>query len=1114
MSRTRVVLSLLTACVLTTTILAYGQEITGNISGTVTDPSGAAVAEAKTVVTNVLTGAERSTTTTSAGFFYFTSLPVGDYMLTVEGRGFKKSQTNGIHVNVNDKLGFKIVLQVGAATETITVSSEAIPVLQTESGEVSNLVGNRQMESMPLNGREFTQLVDLVPGVAPDNGRVARGGDTAVSVNGNLSNSNLYLVDGTFDEDNGSNAGLMVTPSVDSVEEFKILRGNYSAEFGEATGAIVNVVTKSGGQQFHGSLFEFVRNDALDAADFFLKAKPELREHDYGFTIGGPAWIPGLYNTDRKKDFFFFSGEFRPTIRGNILTDTVPTARQQLGTLDPNCLVTPAPCTVQPFDSQELLLSNEPNVTGTFDPNALAILKRYPMPNADISNGFNFIASSPVNSKPNHYSIRWDHNMSNKAALMVNYMQTNETQLNRSDGWGDDNFPSVSSDWFLTGKVATIKLTNVISPHTVNDFQFGYSNNTIKWQTSKASDPTLASRVGFTYTELFPATSGSFPTANLNDGFGFLNHTSPFFNRTDNFQYKDDLTHVFGKHSLKVGFFSRFSRKTEPANGGDNEDAGNLTFNTLGDLLQGNIAFYTEEQTLNTQRDRGRDYAAYFQDNFKVRPNLTFDYGLRWQYLGQMFSSDNNISGFYPSRYDPTQCPVTAFSNGLVDPTQCNTLNGIVTPKSPGVNRSLKQPYYNDWEPRLGFSWDPWSHNKFLVRGGMGIYHGRDAFSQNSAAGRQPPFDYIPQLNNITFSQLAPGQLSPFSFTSPQPPVNLQVLDQHYRNPTSYQYSFGVQYEFLHDTMLEVNYVGNHQIHVGRNINVNQVLPQFQTGVADGSIDPNTVRPFLGYGIINVNQREGYTRYNSLQAFLRRQMKHGLELQAAYTYSRNISDTINQDSEGRFRPVQDAYHPELEKSVADQDIPHSLVVSYSWEIPAFAHSASWRKAVLGGWQVNGISVFRSGQPLNPCLGGDNAGLGDGGICERPDIVGNPVLDKSKRTLSQYFNTAAFVAPQPGVFGTGWRDPIRGPGINNWDLSFFKNTDIPWFGKKWKGWAAESATIQFRAEFFNVWNHTQLSGVNTTFNIAAPGQPAANSDFGAVVSALAPREIQFGLRLEF
>jgi hypothetical protein len=406
------------------------------------------------------------------------------------------------------------------------------------------------------------------------------------------------------------------------------------------------------------------------------------------------------------------------------------------------------------------------------------------------------------------------------------------------------------------------------------------------------------------------------------------------------------------------------------------------------------------------------------------------------------------------------------------------------------------------------------------MRAGGGIYHGRDAFSQTSASGRQPPFDHIPQLNNIKFSDLAPGKDAPFDPNLPQPPVNLEVLDPINWNPESQQWSLGYQYQINRSTTFVMNYVGSHQIHLGRNINLNQVPAADQFAIyqsvvlGTGILDPNTVRPFLGYGIINQNQRSAQSKYHALQVFLNRQLSHGLEFQAAYTWSKSLSNTINQDTEARASPVVDSTHPDLEYAVANQDQPQSLAINYIWELPFFSHSQGILKGVLGGWQFNGISLFRSGLPANVCMDNDYAGLADGGICERPNLVANPLLSRSQRSLQEFFNTTAFVFPQPGTFGDAGRNLLRNPGLQNWDMSLYKNTSIPWFGR-------ESANVQFRAEFFNVWNHSEFNGMATTFvpQTDASGNPlvgrqAGNSDFGTVTSTRDPREIQFGLRLVF
>ena len=378
-------------------------------------------------------------------------------------------------------------------------------------------------------------------------------------------------------------ANLLVTPSIDSLAEFSILRNNYSAEFGGGTGAIINVITKSGTQTFHGDLFDFVRNDALDSADFFLNAtggkKSELRLNNFGGTIGGPFWIPGHYNQSRTKDFFFVSEEFRREVRGNVATEDVPSTRQRQGILDPNCLVTVGSCTVQPADPFEVPLSSEANVDPSqFDPNAAAILARIPPPNANFDvNGFNWIASEPTVTSVNDATYRWDHYVGEKARVMLRYIGMTQALngINAINGlWGDDSFPSVNSDWKWVGRNAVLDITNTLSPRLVNEFEAGYSHNNITFVTGRTSDPALASRAGFTYTELFPQTSGSFPTVNSVEAFGSVSgsvliaHQAPFFNKTDNYMFKDSLALTFGKHDLKLGGSLLLLAKMEPANGG------------------------------------------------------------------------------------------------------------------------------------------------------------------------------------------------------------------------------------------------------------------------------------------------------------------------------------------------------------------------------------------------------------------------------------------------------------------------------------------------------------------------------------------------------------------
>jgi outer membrane receptor protein involved in Fe transport len=1082
------------------------QESTGTISGVVTDPSGAPVPQAAITITNNQTGVVRRETSNSSGNFVATNLAVGDYGLSADAHGFKRFAATQIRLDVNDRLNIPVHLEIGTATETVSVS-ESGQQLQTQSAELSNLIGARQTQALPLNGRVFSQLVMLVPGVVSENGTIGNGvgisSDTTVSINGSQSNSNMWLLDGQNNMDVGSAAQNVVTPPLDALEEFKVLRSNYSAEFGGGTGGVVNVVTKQGTRDFHGTVYEYFRNDKLDANDFFLnqqgQARNELRFNNFGYTLGGPIWIPGLYNKDRTKDFFFASYEGRRNVTGNTAQDNVPDAAERSG------------------DLSEL---GEPNVPiSQINPNSLAILARYPMPNA--TGAYNFVASLPTGTVDNIQLYRWDHNINDKAMLMARVMTENQGLANINNQlWADDNFPSVSSDWTFSSMNSVVKLTNIITPSVVNEFQFGYTNNFIHFQTSKTSDPALASRTGFTYTELFPQTSGSFPTVNGVDGFGTLEHQAPFTNREALLQWQDSLSWTTGNHTIKTGFAIGRSRKREPANGGVDDTAGVMTFNNFHDLLLGNLATYQEEETLNPVYDRWHDYALYVQDTWKATSHLTLDFGLRWQYLGQSFSARNNIGNFYPNLYNPNQCSVAAFtSTGFIDPTMCNTMNGLVSPQSAGIpGPALVDNHPNGWEPRGGIAWSPKIFkDKLVYRIGAGIFHGRDAISQTSALGQLPPFDRTGTLTGVNISSL-----TAFNPDAPQPPSTLHTLQQQYDIPVNYQYSTGFQYSLTSDTVLAVGYAGSHQIHQGLNVDINQVpsadffgVYQYENSGGSTGINPDTVRPYLGYSDIFVNTRQAVTTYNSLQISAERRFKRGLQFQIAYTRSHMISNGANQDSEGSAKPIQNAYDLAAEKAFGTQDQPNTLSINAVWEIPFFRQSGNrLLKSGLGGWELNGIYSLQSGLPQTVCIDRDVVGLATGGaVCERPNIVSNP-NSISQQTAAEYFNANAFVLQTPGSFGNSGRDNVRGPGVDNIDLSLFKDFALPHI----KGLGGtESPRLQFRSEFFNAINHTQFASINTSFvplNVAAGSIADPSSPFGSVSAARTPRQIQFALKLIF
>ena len=1106
----------------------HGQNISGSISGAVTDPSGAGVPNAAVTATRVESNTPFATTANDLGLYSFPTLPIGTYTITVKSSGFETYVGSGLTLHVNDHLQVNVPLNVGAVTQTVEVTAQATAV-NTENATVGNLVNGEQVRELPLNGRNFIALTTLVPGTAPgsagglDSFDVGLLGGASLSINGNSSNGNLWLVNGANNLDIGSNRTLLVFPSVDAIGEFTILRNNYSAEYGFAGGGIINVVTKSGGQAFHGSAFEFLRNDALDAANFFLNraglTKNKLRYNNFGWTLGGPIFIPNHYNTDKSKDFFFFSQEWRREIRGGTINMTVPTARQRLGILDPTCAHgSPTPCVPQPADPQEIA-ATEPNIApycltgvavpcitppgqspaaGTtpiaLDPNAVAELDRYPLPNTP--GAPNLFGSRPANTKWREELSRWDHYFSQRTNLMLNWIHDSWVQDNTAL-WGDAAHPTIASDWTQPSNAATARLTHTWSERLVSTFQFSYSDNEIKWVSAKACPVTLCSRQGFTFKQIFPETNGQFPTLwGTGEGFSTLWHVPPYTNRTDIVQFSADFDYVFGKHELKMGGTAAWLNKPAPAVAW-NPTAGDMFAGSLHDFLLGQLAEFDETETQAPVPVRWRNQAVYVQDNYKALSNLTFNLGLRWQVLGQPFSAKNNISNFIPSLWSAAQAPTLNSSGNVIQGTGSPT-NGLVTPASSGVNRGLVDNHYRDWEPRVGFSYDPFRTGKFVVRGGIGIYHSQDSVDHLVNIGGNPPFNQSQTLTNVTFATIGP--VAP---GAAQGPVSLTALDVARFNPTSYQYSFGVQYAPVTHTTLELDYVGSHGIHLGRNRDINQVPPSAQPLVAAGSA-PSLFRPYTGYDLITLNERAGNATYNSLQFLLTRRMSHGLQLQAAYTYSHSISDAPNEQNGAGAFPVYDAYHPQNDRGWSNIDQPHAFVINYIWQVPFFKNRAGAAGQLLDGWQFAGITTFASGEPTSICTTGDQAGIGAAFLangCERVNAVPgqSPNLSRGDRTVDHFFNVNAFALQPLGTFGTAAKNDVRLPGVNNWDFSTYKNFHTPWFGGK--NWA-EKSEIQFRAEFFNLWNHTQFSALGTTFGIGS---------FGKVVSVLAPREIQFGLK---
>lgn len=1140
---------------------------TGSIAGMVKDPQGNAVPKAEVTATEETTGSERKATADDGGVYTFSALPPGRYTVSAAPQGFKKTVNSGVELHIGDKLNLDLQLEVGNVNEVVTVTGEGQQV-ETRSSDVSSLVTSKQVTELPLNGRNYAQLVTLVPGISPvtqagAGGAFGTGGtglDSHVdmSVNGNGSNTNLWTVDGVNNMDVGSNATLLVFPSIDSIQEFRVERNSFSAEYGQAQGAVINLITKGGGNEFHGTLFEFFRNDALNSTDFFNNAagrnaagqpnapKPVLRYNNFGFNLNGPMILPrfgeGGKSTwnGKNRAFFFWNEEWRREVRGLVppLRFLVPTAQERLGdfsgTLTTGNLphrLGAGPCTTPgPNPSDPDCFPGNRIPANLLSPAGLAIMKFFPLPNTGLSGGVNYVQSpiEPVNTRQD--TLRGDFNLTSKMNLMVRYI--NETWVHGNAAgnfWGDTGFPTISSDWSQPSHSFAVKLATTLSSTSVNDFQFSAAGNEILVTTNEAGQ-SLNAEIASVFPTVFPKPAGvGLPTFWGADGYPALWHQAPWQNSEDLFIWKDDFTKAAGSHDIKIGGLVSHNKKIEQANGANSFaqfcGTNSHTGNAIAELLVRDVPLgcYTEINTLGLGDGRWHDFEAYGNDSWKIRPRLTVNLGLRWSRYSPAFADDDRISNYIPRLY-----------NGV------NPLSGLVRAdqaSAAGLGRSLVQPYNMGFQPRVGLAWDVFGDGKTSLRMGFGRFMGRaNVIEDILRMTNNPPWTTTVNSNwggdgasrlsdDPTFRSLDtinPGLRNAVAGVSNNTAFNAVAED--FRPPDSYQWNLTVSRQVMKDTVLEVSYIGNQGHHIWRRgVNYNDVIPSRRAAVATAFLnhDPNigtlvtASRKFPNLGPITMSESTGNSNYNGLQVWLNRRFSNSLSYSVAYTWSHALSDVpLTSFTSGTTDPFN--YH--LDYGDADLDRRQTFVVNGVYELPSLKEWGSAAHAFLGGWQLNTIISYYGGVPLDVYSGvnanynGLAATPANGGL--RPNLVsGQPIyLDTGDPT--NYLNPAAFALPAPGQFGNLSRGLVRQPSITNVDFSLNKNWTM-----------RERYRLQFRAEFFNLLNHPSFNGFNNTpFNInnatnasgdTIPGFVVSQrGGFGLLTSDRGPRNIQFGLKLNF
>jgi hypothetical protein len=1114
------------------------------ITGTVSDPTGAVVPNAAIILTNVATGQQRQSVSNANGIYTFSNVGVGRFNLEASASGFEKFSTTNISVNTAQTLKEDVALTVGNAAQTVTVQADALQV-QSETSELSTLITGQQVAQLATNGRNVTALAALGLGVSNTlpafSGVNALTSANGISFNGTRATHNIYMLDGGELNDRGCGGCFSSLPSIDALAEFQTLDSNYSPDYGIGSGGTILMVIKSGTQDFHGSLYYFNRNDDYDANNYFTKLagqpRPEFRLNEPGGNIGGPLFIPHIYNNSRKRTFFFVNEEWRrliqgssPTTQNTIAANNFPTLGQSLAYNVPSG--NSAPIVPVTSDPNKLLIYRSDGLTAgqpfpgnlipgnLIDRNAVLELNAGTFPHPNLGTN-QFISSIPQTTDVREDVVRIDHAINSKLQLMGHLLHEPVSVNFFPPLWSTNTYPTVGTAMQNPAWSSVIKLTQTISPSLLNETAVLYSGNKITLTPVQGPGGTFVQPSSWTATSFFPVANNQgsrLPEIDL-VGTPLNNNWSssyfPWKNGYEGFEYKDDLSYTRGLHQFKVGVSWLHDYKNQQL---QYNTQGTAIFNSSSfskdsyvNFLLGDASTFEQLSYLYGKHWVNNNYSFYLMDNWHVQPRLTLNLGLRFDGMPHAFERYNQFANFVPADYNyGLGNPVSAA--GTLNPAQLTNfngtpfyLNGIQLAGVNGFPRGNVQNKYNTWQPRLGFAYDATGDGKTVIRGGFGMFFERVQGNDVYNAALNPPFAYIPTANNVYFSN--PNTSAITGATSSQTfPSALTNLEYKYTPPGTATFSLGVQRQLAPSVVAVVQYAGS----VGwtqnddRNINTlpltdpNSVTNPYdlRQGVSAGTLNANLYRIYPGFAGITQEENETNSSYSSLQIGLRMENRHGLTTQVAYTFSHEIDETSSD-----LGALSNPFNPAYDRGSGAFDRRHVLNVNYIYSIPGFDHSSNMlARTALGGWQFSGVTVAQSGVPAPITYTGavDTLGLG-GGTTNRPNLVA-PVSYPKKRLA--WFNTKSFANPTPpwqgGAnqgFGNAGKDAVVQPGLFNFNWSLFKNIPLKEGGP----------SVELRFEFFNVFNHTEFNNID---------QNSGDANFGQVTTAYDPRTMQLGGKFHF
>jgi hypothetical protein len=1083
------------------------QQITGNIRGTVTDPSGAVIHGATVTVRQAETGLSRASTTDRNGNYVLLELPIGHYSLRVTEEGFQEYVQDGITLSVNETASVSPHLAVGSEKEQVLVSADA-ELIEPTVTSMGKVVQQRELEDLPLNGRNFSQLGLLQPGVVPLTPGVAEAGGSlrngqGYAVNGQRPESNNFLIDGA-NNFNGVDGGFVLRPPIDAISQFRIITHNANAEFGNALGSTTNLVTRSGTNELHGTLWEFLRNDAVDANNYFAQTKEPLKQNQFGATVGAPI------KRDKAFVFGFYEG-FRNRQGESALT-TVPSVKQRAGDFSELCTegFTAGFCN-NPQHQLFNVFANAPYPNNQVPQNQINsvsqnLLTFFPLPNA----GTNLLSTTQtLRNDSDQFGIKVDHYLTSRDMLNFRYMFNQLSQLDPLSPGGASvpGFP-VGEDQRAQNFVA--QETHTFSPTLIGVARFSYLRN--KFLFGEREDHRSPSTLGFQYTPSLDAATGP-PFIQVN-GYATVGDpiTGPRNTYEDVFDYSASLSWVRGKHELKFGGGYQHQRINVLQGIATNGFFVFVPFpvtDAFASFLTGQPVVFLQGIGDFARGIRGNSANWYVQDTYKVTSRLTVNAGLRYE---------------LPEPYTEIHNRMTLFEPGKQSQILPNAPAGLLYPGDHGVPAGLIATDKKAFAPRVGIAWQPGSNSSSLLTAAYGLFYepyytGQGGPLQSPISA--PPYLGTPQVSLPNFADPFNGN-PPAAGTFSTPLTNL-TLSPTLTLPYTQDWDLNLQHSFASDWLFEIGYVGTKGTHLPRFIEANPAV--FVPGTANGqpisnSSNADQRRLYSGCTLVDspgscqfssTGEIAGIANssYNAMETSMRKRFNHGLSFLLSYTWSKTIDDVSSFNITGSAaKPVagendlaQNPFDLAAERGLSLFDARNRFVASYEWALPFWNHPDNWYQTALGGWHLDGIATLMSGTPFTVFDSNDVSAQGSapeitGFSSQRPNLVGNP--NSGPRKVSAWVDSSAFQRLDPtanaGQFGTEGRNVNIGPAYADWDFAALKNFKV-----------TESKQFQFRTELFNVLNRA---------NFRLPDSDISSPTFNHVLAAQAPRQVQFALKFMY